>query len=314
VLQNIGKIRVGRFEGITMASFKLALVISVVLAGILAGGARAAAADVIDEPIQVTTFELKDGKKFNAVAYAALGKDDLKSYVITETNGERAIILEKEIVSRKKEQLAFVNLDDASRREVMRQRSASAAKKADADAAAKERSTAYDSRLKESAFKAAFNKVNDELTLAREILTNADLVIKSTPVDIARADARYDSAKTELAATGGGGYPPPYARITDQHHNDYLRQVMIQAAEDKAKADAARKDAEDVQARTREKIKGLEAKVEDARKAYDAAQAEAKGVIEKLDKAAADRAAAREQQFGVKPAPQKPTGEAEPEK
>ena len=300
-----------------MARFKLALVVSVVsvaLTGILSGRARAAAANVIDEPIQVTTFELKDGKKFSAVAYAALGKDDLKSYVITETNGERAIILEKEIVSRKKEQLAFVNLDDASRREVMRQRSVSAGKKADADAAAKERTVAYDAKLKEAAFKAAFNKINDELTLAREILTNADLVIKSTPVDIARADARYDSAKTELAATGGGGYPPPYARAADPHHNDYLRAVMIQAAEDKAKAEVAKKDADDALARTREKIKGLEAKVEDARKACDAAQAEAKTVLDKLDKAAADRAAAREAQFGVKPAPQKPSGEAEPEK
>ena len=291
-----------------MSYFKAALLVS---GSVLFGSALAA--DVIEEPIPVTMFELKDGKKFNAVAYASLGKDDLKSYVITETNGARAIILEKEIVNRKKANLAFVDLDEPSRREVMRQRSISAAKKADGEALAAEHRVVSDAKLKEAAYKADFEKLSGELALARDILTNAEQVIKNTPVDIARADARYDSAKTELAATGAGGYPPPYTRPTDPRHNDYLRQVMIQAAEDKAKADQAKKEAEEIVTRTQDKLKKMEAKIDDARKAYELAQKQARELADKTDKAAADRAAAREQQFGVKPAPQKPTGEAGPE-
>ncbi len=122
-----------------------------------------------------------------------MGKDDLKSYVITETNGARAIILEKEIVNRKKANLAFVDLDEPSRREVMRQRSISAAKHADGEAQAAELHVVNDAKLKESARKAEFDKkLSGELALARDVLTNAEQVIKNTPVDIARADARYE--------------------------------------------------------------------------------------------------------------------------
>ncbi len=47
---------------------------------------------------------------------------------------------------------------------------------------------------------------------------------------------------------------------------------MIQAAEDKAKADQAKKEAEEIVARTQEKLKKMEAKIDDARKAYELAQ------------------------------------------
>ena len=293
----------------TLSNLKLVFATGVL--GVSLGGALHAAEPLVDEPIQVTTFELKDGKKFAAVAYAALGKDDLKSYVITEPSGTRSIILEKEIANRKKETVAFVDLDEPSRREVLRQRRISTAKKADAEAAAAERKLISDAKLKESAYRAAFNKFNDELILATDTLAKAQEIVKNTPVDIARADARYDAAKTELAATGGGAYPPPYARYTgDASRNDYLRHAMIEAAEDKAKADTARKEAEEIIARTQEKMKKLQDRATQAQKEYDAAQLETKAVEEKVDKAEHDRLTARSGLIG-KPAPQPPQGEVE---
>jgi hypothetical protein len=252
----------------------------------------AASADLVDEPIQVTTFELKDGKKFEAVAYAALGKDDLKSYVITDPAGTRSIILEREIVSRKKENVAFVDLDEASRREVLRQRKIALAKKADQEAAANERKLIADAKLKESAYRAALNKAADELALASDTLTKARDIVRNSPVDVARADARYDAAKTELAATAAGGYAPPYARYTgDASRNDYLRHAMVDAAEDKAKAESAKREAEEVIARTQDKMKKLEEHAAAAQKEYDAATLETKQVLEKVDKAERDRMA-----------------------
>jgi hypothetical protein len=263
-------------------------------------------AELVDEPIQVTTFELKDGKKFEAIAYAALGKDDLKSYVITDAAGTRSIILEREIVSRKKATVAFVDLDEASRREVLRQRHIANAKKADADAAAAERKLIADAKLKESAYRAALNKDSDELALASDTLKKAHDIVKSAPIDVARADARYDAAKTELSATALGGYSPPYARYTgDASRSDYLRHAMIDAAEDKAKAESARHDAEDVIARTQDKLKKLEERVAAAQKDYDAAVLDTKQVLEKVDKAERDRVAAHAAAIG-KPAPVAP--------
>ena len=291
----------------SMSNFKLA----VVAAGVTLGSVAFGAEPLVDEPLQVTTFELKDGKKFEAVAYAALGKDDLKSYVITEPSGTRSIILEKEIVSRKKETVAFVDLDEPSRREVLRQRRISTAKKADAEAAAADRKLVADAKLKESAYRAAFIKFNDELSLANDTLAKAQEIVKNTPVDIARADARYDAAKTELAATGGGGYPPPYARYTgDASRNDYLRKSMIEAAEDKARADTTRKEAEEIIARTQEKLKKLQERATQAQKEYDAAQLETRQVQEKIDKAERDRSTARTGLVG-KPVPQA-NGSVEP--
>ena len=291
-----------------MSSLKLA----VLAAGMTFGGAVFGAEALVDEPLQVTTFELKDGKKFEAVAYAALGKDDLKSYVITEPSGTRSIILEKEIISRKKETVAFVDLDEPARREVLRQRRIATAKKVDAEVAAKERQSLSDMKLKESAYRAAFNKYNDELNLATDTLAKAQEIVKNTPIDIARADARYDAAKTELAATGGGGYPPPYARFTgDPSHNEYLRHTMVDAAEDKARADTAKKEAEEIIARTQEKLKKLQERATQAQKEYDAALLETKQLEDKIDKAEHDRLTARTGLIG-KPAAQPPQGSVEP--
>ena len=268
-----------------MSNLKIALV----LAGTTLSGA-VFGADLVDEPIQVTTFELKDGKKYEAVAYAALGKDDLKSYVITDPAGMRSIILEREIVSRKKDTVAFVDLDEASRREVLRQRKISNAKKAEAEAAAAERKLIADAKLKESAYHAAMNKAADELALATDTLKKAHDIVKSAPIDIARDDARYDAAKTELAATAVGGYPPPYARYTgDASRGDYLRRAMIDAAEDKAKAESAKHEAEEIIARTQEKMKKLEEHAAAAEKEYDAALIETKLVVDKVEKAERER-------------------------
>src|SRR5437868_15523154 len=80
------------------------LSIVAILAGLTIAGASIAAD--LEPPLEVTTFELKDGAKFHAVSFASAGRDDLRSFIISTPEGTKAIILAKVIVNCNKESIA----------------------------------------------------------------------------------------------------------------------------------------------------------------------------------------------------------------
>jgi len=272
------------------------------LAGLTLAGASFAAE--IEGPLDVTTFELKDGSKFQAVSFAAVGRDDLKSYIIATPEGVKAIILEKEIVNRKKESIAFVELSDAARKAVLHERALAAERKAEFDAAEIDRKIIEAARRRENETRVALSHATEDVTIANDTISNAEDLIHNTPIEVAKADARYDAAKTELASgASSGGFPVGvrYASSVDTHRSDYLRKLMTDAAEEKARLELAKKDAQDIINRTVDKLKALEGHIAEARKKLDAAQAETKQAIEHAEKAAKERATAREEKNRTAP-------------
>lgn len=278
------------------------LSIVAILAGLTIAGASMAAD--VEPPLEVTTFELKDGSKFHAVSFASVGKDDLRSFIIATPEGVKAIILEKEIVTRKKESVAFVDLSDAARKAVLHERSLAADRKAEFEAGEIDRKVVEAARRKENEARVAVARATEDVTLAHDTIGNAEDLVRNTPIEIAKADARYDAAKTELASGAGGGYPAVgsvrYASV-DSRRSDYLRKLMTDAAEEKARLELGKKDAQDIINRTNEKLKVLEGRVAEAGKKLDAAQAEVKLAVEHLEKSAKERQAVREEKNRVAP-------------
>jgi len=274
-----------------------------ILAGLTLAGVASAAE--IDGPLEVTTFELKDGSKFHAVSYAAVGRDDLKSFIISTPENVKAIILEKEIVNRKKESIAFVDLSDTARKVVLHERAVAADRKAEFEASEIDRKVVEAARRKENDIRMSIAHSNEDINVAHDTLANAEDLIRNTPIEVAKADARYDAAKTELAGGGGGGYPVVggvrYANSVDSRRSDYLRKLMTDAAEEKARLELGKKDAQDIVTRTTENLKVLQNHVADLAKRLDAAQAETKAAVEHAEKAAKERQALREEKNRAAP-------------
>jgi hypothetical protein len=274
-----------------------------ILAGLTLAGVASAAE--IDGPLEVTTFELKDGSKFHAVSYAAVGRDDLKSFIISTPENVKAIILEKEIVNRKKESIAFVDLSDTARKAVLHDRAVAADRKAEFEASEIDRKVVEAARRKENDIRMSIAHSNEDINVAHDTLANAEDLIRNTPIEVAKADARYDAAKTELAGGGGGGYPVVggvrYANSVDSRRSDYLRKLMTDAAEEKARLELGKKDAQDIVTRTTENLKVLQNHVADLSKRLDAAQAETKAAVEHAEKTAKERQALREEKNRAAP-------------
>src|SRR6185369_2218011 len=143
-----------------------------ILAGLTLAGAALAAE--IDGPLEVTTFELKDGSKFHAVSYAAVGRDDLKSFIISTPENVKAIILEKEIVNRKKESIAFVDLSDTARKVVLHERAVAADRKAEFEASEIDRKVVEAARRKENDIRMSIAHSNEDINVAHDTLANAE--------------------------------------------------------------------------------------------------------------------------------------------
>lgn len=245
-----------------------------------------------DEPVNVYKFELKGGQKIEAYRLASLGAGDLKSYVLTTLDGEKLIVLENEIVSRKEEVIELDKLPERARKEVLKSRAAAAAARAEMEAQQKEQQAIFAAKRKETDARNELKKIAEDAALAKAVLANAEKIIKETPVEIAKLDAQYDAAKTELGGLSSS-YVGGYGGV-DHARADYLRGLMTRAAEDKVRLDQGKKEAQDVIARVQENLKVLEARMVIAKKDLETAQTEAKAAHQKAKDEARQREKTRE--------------------
>jgi hypothetical protein len=259
-----------------------------VAAGVLAAS-FSAGVHAADDNVTITTFELTDGTKLETFRFSAAGNGDLKNYIITAMDGRKQILLEREIVRRTDASVALDKLPAAGREEVLRSRAALAAARAESEAVAADQQIIDAARAKEIDVRNTLKKIGDETALARTVLTGAETLVRNAPSDIAKADARYDAAKTELASAGNCSHCAFGACTLNHRSADVLTEIMTAAAEDKVKIEQARKEAEGVVTRTLDNIKQLNARYDALRKAYDSAHKDTQAAIQKARDAANQR-------------------------
>jgi hypothetical protein len=245
-----------------------------------------------DDTVAMTVFQTKDGKTFDALRYAAFHSGDLKTYVITTLDGKKLLLLETDVLTTKQEQVALEKLPEDVRANVKKMRAAETAARAEADAYAAQQKVVAAAKRKENDAQAAVNKIGAELAYAQNVVENAQFIIRNAPVEIARAEARYDAAKAELSS-GGLGYGGIYRVNYSQNRSDLLRAEMTRSAESKVQIENDRKDAEAALGRTQQNIKALDARMAGALVDLNLAKTETKKAIERAqgvdkEKAAAD--------------------------
>lgn len=260
-----------------------------------------------DEPVRVTSFETSEGKKYEALNWSSFNSGDLKTYVLNTIDGRKTTLLEIDVV-RKIERLAPLDsLPKDVQVSVRAARVAAAVARANAEAETREQRLIADARRGQREVEAALRKANADLLNAKNLLMLSDTAIKNSAVELAAADARYDAAKTELGSISSGlVFRAPYYSVFDTSSRaDYLRSLMVRAAEDKARITQERKDAEDIIARTTASLKPLAERVAQLEKDRDAAKAQADRIIQDAKAAEKERAAKAdaELQIGKKPAP-----------
>ena len=267
---------------------------SILLMGLLLAGACFGE----DAPVRVTTFELRDGKIFQALSYSSSGANDLKSYVILTPKGERLTLLDKEIVSRKAQSLPLDKFPEAARKEILKNRAAANSVRAESEVAVQADRAASGERQKEFDVLAALNKARTEYSLANSTVQNAENTQRNAPIDIARADARYDAAKTEINSGSTAGNFGVYRVGSNSFSRaDYLRNLMMQAAEEKARIESEKKDADEQIKRIEPTLKALGGRVEVLMQEYAAAQAETRNSYLKAG------GGARNEEFSIRKAP-----------
>ena len=250
------------------------------------------------DDITITTFTTKDGRKIEAVRYAAFNSGDLKTYIVTTLDSKKLLLLEQDVLTTAQEQVAIEKLPENVRANVQKMRAAEAANRAEAEAYAAQQKVIAAAKRKENDAQAAVNKLGAELAYAQNVIENADLIIRNAPVEIARAEARYDAARAELS-NGGLAYGGAYRLSVPQNRSDYLRSEMTRAAESKAQIENDRKDAEAALERTQQNIKALDNRMAGALVDLNLAKAETRKAIEKaLEKEKANAGADQEMLIG----------------
>ena len=231
-----------------------------------------------EDSVKITTFELKDGRQIPALQFSSLGTGVLKTYSVVNLEGEKITFLEKEIVSRTDKSVALDDLPEPAKNEVLKNRIIAAGLRAEAEAFSANQQFIADAKKKEAGARANLKKVQDELSLAQNILAKATSFTKNAPIEIARAEAQYDAAKTELAAfssmrnSGGIYYNGEW--LGDRRRTENLRNEMTRAAEDKARLEVDKKESESIIVSIQEKMKLLTGRLETAQKEVEADQTE----------------------------------------
>ncbi|MCY3022679.1 MAG: hypothetical protein NTW87_27180 [Planctomycetota bacterium] len=278
-----------------MFALRTLLPLAVVLMGALAAAG--------EEPVTVTTFALKDGRKVEALRYVTFSAGDFKTFVVTALDGKKLTLLGKDVASQQEELVPFDKLPEAARQDVAKVRAAAAAARAAAEARAADEKAVAAAKRRENEVQAGLNKTADELKSAQELQTKAELAVRNAVTDIAKADARYDGAKTELGSLSGvyDGYSP-YS-WGNPRRGDYLRALMTHAAEEKTMLQYEKQDAEAVVARVKETLPKLEARVAAAQNELAAAKAETKQVILKMKERAAASSVLPDSELTIRTAP-----------
>jgi hypothetical protein len=232
-----------------------------------------------DDPATITTFQLRDGRTLEALRFSKIATGGVETYFISTLDGQRHVLKAEEIVSSKEALVALAALPEAARNEIRKQRAVTAAARTRAEADAAAQKTVAEAKRAENQARAVVTKLTAELNGARETLARAETVIRNAPIEVARADARYEAARTELGSLSSGYVGPNTIYVGNPNRADYLRALMVRAAEEKALALDNKKEAEAILARTSTAARQLEDALTTALKDLAAAQAESRKAI-----------------------------------
>ena len=274
---------------------RLALLAAVLVLRCAAGG---------EEPAKVTVFELTGGGKIEALRYSAIGSASLKVYVVTALDGRKLTLLEKDLATRSEEMRPLEQFPEAARQEILKARAAAAVARAAAEARSAAQQAVAAAKRAENLALAAFNQVQSAINAAAGLLAKGQALARNTAADLAKADARYDAAKTELSSLHDPyGSPMPYHYYGWRSRADYLRALMERTAQDKTALEIEKRETEAVMARTREALKQLDERLAAAQRALDAAKAETRKAILRLKGEGEQPAAPKPSELLIRAAP-----------
>jgi hypothetical protein len=247
-----------------------------------------------DEPVRVTTFETSEGKKYEALNWSSFNSGDLKTYVLSTIDGRKTMLLESDVVRKTERFAALDSLPNDVQVNIRAARFVAENARVRAETEAREQKLISDARRGEREAESALRRGLADLQTAKNLITTADTAIRNAAVDLAAADARYDSAKTELSSLSSAAiFRVPYSYTVSDNSGraEYLRREMVRAAEDRAHIIQDRKDAEDVIVRTKDNLKPLADRIPQLEKNRDAAKAQADRIIQEVKAAEKERAA-----------------------
>ncbi|HEY3323294.1 MAG TPA: hypothetical protein VGP72_22760 [Planctomycetota bacterium] len=255
-----------------------------------------------EEPAKVTTFELSDGTNVKGLHYAVLGSAEYRTYIVDSIYGKTLTLVGRDVCSVHAEMVPLNELPKAAQQDVLNARAIAKLARAKLEAAAREERALAEPNAKVKALQAELQNAERDVVLARQVLSGAEQILKNAKIEIVRADAKYDAAKTELASGGassiqrvGYGYGYGYGGYV---RADKLRDQMMDAAEQKVKVEEDKTQAQAVVARTNESLPRLQERVEALRKDLDAARGALDKAREEIHKAEQQRA---EEEITIKP-------------
>jgi len=197
----------------------------------------------------------------------------------------------KDIVSRVDKRIAFEILPEETRKEISHRRIIAARIQKNKEASAADQRGIAEAKRTENESRTALKKAESDLALARKIAADADQFIRNFSVEDARLDARYDAARVELGSGVSSSYLGASAIGVSAQRSDYLRAIMSRAAEEKARLDLDKKDAEALFARSTESFHRLTLNTGALQKTYDTARAATLKAIDAARLAEAQRTA-----------------------
>jgi hypothetical protein len=246
------------------------------LCSLAAWGARA------EEGAQaaVTVFQLRDGSKIEALRYSIMTGGNARAYLIINLEGKQQVVVDKDIVSKSEESVPLNKLSEKGRQEVSSMRSLSAPRvEPEAPRSTSQETTANRRRLND--LRAALKKAEDSLAKAQTERAKAEIFIREAPVSIAKADAEYDSAKAELSGTTTAPQLLNPNGVVDHQRSDYLRSLMVRAAEMKVDLQQKLRDAQDMVAHGADNIRRLRERVAETKDELEAAESGANPTAQK---------------------------------
>src|SRR3954471_3345291 len=63
-----------------------------------------------DEPVKVTTFDMNDGRKYEALNWSSFGSSDYKTYILSTIEGRKTMLLAKDVARYDEHQVALETL------------------------------------------------------------------------------------------------------------------------------------------------------------------------------------------------------------
>src|SRR5262249_19647859 len=157
----------------------------------------------------------KDGRKIQTVRYSYSPATPTPSYTIVALDGRKVSVSGEEVVTKRDLQLPLDELPAQTADEIRANRAAAAANTEAAEAAEVDRRAVPGARTRVALSEGEHRRALADVETARRAQEKARQVTRDAPIDAAKAGARYDAAKVELAAASScpnclAGIPCPY--------------------------------------------------------------------------------------------------------